>query len=69
MPITHSNWKEDNQGATEFCIRIRTNIHRSKNSLFYLEKCSHLNILPEFTKVGKSVVEKSNLNRLEVCKK
>ena len=51
-------WKTLNKDTTEFCIRLRTNIHRSKESLIYLKKCEHLKILPAFSKISKSVIEK-----------
>ena len=59
-------WKRENKDATDFCIRIRTNIHRSEDSLEYLEKCKTLKILPKFSKISKKVVEKGSIQSKKV---
>ena len=51
-----------------YFLRLKTNIRRSNESLWYLKKCSEKGLLPRFTFIGRQIVEKGELSSKKVRK-
>ena len=68
MSQSYSSWRLDYRETHKKVVKIGEKLHKAKNSLEFLEKCSRNGLVPGFTRLNTNTVRQGRMNPQKIKK-